>query len=88
VETEPAWLQWVEAIDDFLPSESAKPVEDAASPLLEDLTAREHEVLERVTRASTMPALRVNLVSVRRRSVIKCRSYSPSSGSTVERKQS
>ena len=37
-----------EAIDDSLPSESAKPVEGAASPLLEDLPARANEVPERV----------------------------------------
>jgi pimeloyl-ACP methyl ester carboxylesterase/DNA-binding CsgD family transcriptional regulator len=48
VETESAWQQCVEAIDDFLPSEPAKPVDVAASPRLENLTTREHQVLERV----------------------------------------
>lgn len=45
---EPAWKQMVEAIDDFLPVETARPVDGEASPLLGDLTARENEVLERV----------------------------------------
>ena len=45
--SEPAWQQLVEAIDDFLPVEPIRPVDESPS-LLEDLTTREHQVLERV----------------------------------------
>lgn len=48
LETEPAWRQMVAAIDDFLPAEPAGPVDGGASALLGELTAREHQVLERV----------------------------------------
>jgi pimeloyl-ACP methyl ester carboxylesterase/DNA-binding CsgD family transcriptional regulator len=47
VETEPAWQQCLDAIDDFLSAEQAS-VNGGVSRLLEDLTARENEVLERV----------------------------------------
>ena len=45
VDTEPAWRQLVEALDDFLPE---PPTMVAVTPgfALEELTAREHEVLE------------------------------------------
>ena len=42
LETEPAWQQMVNALDEFLPAPSPKVV----SPTLSGLTAREHEVLE------------------------------------------
>jgi pimeloyl-ACP methyl ester carboxylesterase/DNA-binding CsgD family transcriptional regulator len=47
LETEPAWQQFVDALDDFLPAPAAKP---AAGPpfLLGELTPREREVLELV----------------------------------------
>jgi pimeloyl-ACP methyl ester carboxylesterase/DNA-binding CsgD family transcriptional regulator len=48
VESEPAWQQCVDAIDDFLPAEPPRPIDGGAPPLLEDLTTREHQVLERV----------------------------------------
>jgi len=46
LETGPAWQQFVEALDDFLPA-PAKPA-DTGDPLLDELTAREREVLELV----------------------------------------
>ena len=44
LETEPAWQQFVEALDDFLPTPT-KPV-GMGDPLLNSLTNREHQVLE------------------------------------------
>ena len=38
----------MDAIDDFLPAEPPRPIDGGAPPLLEDLTTREHQVLERV----------------------------------------
>jgi pimeloyl-ACP methyl ester carboxylesterase/DNA-binding CsgD family transcriptional regulator len=46
LETEPAWQQFVEALDDFLPA-PATPA-GTGDPLLDELTAREREVLELV----------------------------------------
>jgi DNA-binding NarL/FixJ family response regulator len=47
LDTEPAWRQFVEALDDFLPAPPIEPV--AGSQLrLGELTPREHEVLELV----------------------------------------
>jgi len=46
LDTEPAWEQFVEALDDFLPA-TAKPAV-AGDPLFDELTAREREVLELV----------------------------------------
>ncbi len=46
LDTEPAWQQFVEALDDFLPA-PAKPA-GTGDPLLDGLTAREHQVLELV----------------------------------------
>jgi pimeloyl-ACP methyl ester carboxylesterase len=46
LETEPAWQQFVEALEDFLPA-AAKPAV-AGDSLLDDLTVREHQVLELV----------------------------------------
>lgn len=43
LDTEPAWQQLVGALDDFLPVNSTDP---GTSPLLDDLTAREREILE------------------------------------------
>jgi pimeloyl-ACP methyl ester carboxylesterase/DNA-binding CsgD family transcriptional regulator len=43
LDTEPAWSQLVEAVHDFLPARS---VRDAPSPALDELSARELEVLE------------------------------------------
>jgi len=43
LDTEPAWQQLVSALGDFLPVE---PADRRALPLLEDLTAREREILE------------------------------------------
>jgi len=45
--TEPAWQQFVEAFDDFLPASPFRPAGSAAL-LLDELTAREHQVLELV----------------------------------------
>lgn len=44
--TEPAWQQFVEALDEFLPA-PAKPA-GTGDPLLDGLTVREHQVLELV----------------------------------------
>jgi len=46
LEAEPAWQQFVEAVDDFLPA-PAKPA-GTGDPLLDELTARERQVLELV----------------------------------------
>jgi pimeloyl-ACP methyl ester carboxylesterase/DNA-binding CsgD family transcriptional regulator len=43
LETEPAWQQFVEALGDFLPASSARPME-----AVDELTAREWQVLELV----------------------------------------
>jgi pimeloyl-ACP methyl ester carboxylesterase/DNA-binding CsgD family transcriptional regulator len=47
LDTEPAWQQLVDALDDFLPASPSMPA-GAASLVLHELTAREHEVLELV----------------------------------------
>lgn len=47
LETEPAWRQFVEAFDDFLPAAPAWPAGIGVAPP-DGLTAREHEVLELV----------------------------------------
>ena len=47
LETEPAWQQFVEALDDFLPAAPARPAGLGGTPL-DELTTREHEVLELV----------------------------------------
>jgi pimeloyl-ACP methyl ester carboxylesterase/DNA-binding CsgD family transcriptional regulator len=47
LETEPAWQQFVEALDDFLPAAPARPTGLGGTPL-DELTTREHEVLELV----------------------------------------
>jgi pimeloyl-ACP methyl ester carboxylesterase/DNA-binding CsgD family transcriptional regulator len=45
LENEPAWQQFVEELDDFLPKQPGVPANGAALPL-DDLTTREREVLE------------------------------------------
>jgi pimeloyl-ACP methyl ester carboxylesterase/DNA-binding CsgD family transcriptional regulator len=47
LEAEPAWQQFVEALDDFLSDSSVRP-SDVAALAFDELTAREHEVLELV----------------------------------------
>jgi len=47
LDTEPAWQQFVEALDDFLPAAPARPAGLGGTPL-DQLTTREHEVLELV----------------------------------------
>jgi pimeloyl-ACP methyl ester carboxylesterase/DNA-binding CsgD family transcriptional regulator len=47
LESEPAWRQFVEALDDFLPTPPAKPA-GAGDVLLDELTPRENQVLELV----------------------------------------
>lgn len=47
LDTEPAWRQFVEALDDFLPKPPDK-LTGVDDLLLDELTAREHEVLELV----------------------------------------
>ncbi len=47
LDTEPAWQQLVEALDDFLPPASARPAGLGGTPL-DELTPREYEVLELV----------------------------------------
>ncbi len=47
LDTEPAWQQLVEALDDFLPQSPGK-LTGIGDLLLNELTAREHEVLELV----------------------------------------
>jgi DNA-binding NarL/FixJ family response regulator len=47
VDTEPAWQQLVAALDDFLPAAPDAPVNGGPLPL-DDLTAREREILELV----------------------------------------
>jgi pimeloyl-ACP methyl ester carboxylesterase/DNA-binding CsgD family transcriptional regulator len=47
LETEPAWQQFVEALDDFLPAAPTRPA-GFGSTSLDELTTREHEVLELV----------------------------------------
>jgi pimeloyl-ACP methyl ester carboxylesterase/DNA-binding CsgD family transcriptional regulator len=42
LDTEPAWQQFMEALDDFLPTPSTAP----AASLLDELTARERDILE------------------------------------------
>jgi DNA-binding CsgD family transcriptional regulator len=46
LETEPAWQQLVDALDGFLPT--SPPTAAAIAPLADDLSRREHEVLELV----------------------------------------
>jgi len=45
LDTEPAWKQFVEALDDFLPAAPVRPAGFRGTPL-DQLTTREHEVLE------------------------------------------
>lgn len=47
LENEPAWQQFVEAIEDFLPASPSRPAA-AGELVLDELTAREHQVLELV----------------------------------------
>ncbi len=47
LETEPAWHQFVEALDDFLPAPPSSP-DGSGGLALDELTAREHQVLELV----------------------------------------
>jgi pimeloyl-ACP methyl ester carboxylesterase/DNA-binding CsgD family transcriptional regulator len=47
LEQEPAWVRFVAEVEDFLPAVPAQTA-DAMGVLLEDLTAREHDVLELV----------------------------------------
>jgi DNA-binding NarL/FixJ family response regulator len=47
LDTEPAWQQFVEALDDFLPVSTGRPAAGPQLPL-DELTARESEVLELV----------------------------------------
>jgi DNA-binding NarL/FixJ family response regulator len=49
LDTEPAWQQFVEALDDFLPAPRATPAAGSQFPL-DELTPRECEVLELVAR--------------------------------------
>jgi len=49
VETESAWEQFVEALDDFLPKSPDK-LTGAGDLLLDNLTVREHQVLELIAR--------------------------------------
>jgi DNA-binding NarL/FixJ family response regulator len=49
VEGEPAWLQLVEELEEFLPAVPARK-SDAVKGLLDELTGRENEVLELVAR--------------------------------------
>jgi pimeloyl-ACP methyl ester carboxylesterase/DNA-binding CsgD family transcriptional regulator len=46
IDSEPAWQQFAEALDDFLPRTASQQAPSAA--FLHDLTAREHQVLELV----------------------------------------
>jgi len=46
LDTEPAWQQLVAALDDFLPAHAK--LAGTGDPLLDELTAREHQVLELV----------------------------------------
>jgi len=68
VDTEPAWQQCMAAIEDFLPGETVKSP-DGRAPLLDGLTAREHEVLELIAQgldnASIAGQLRVSQKTVR-----------------------
>lgn len=47
LDTEPAWQQFVEALADFLPQSPAS-LTSAGDLLLDELTVREHQVLELV----------------------------------------
>jgi DNA-binding NarL/FixJ family response regulator len=47
LETEPAWQQFMEALDDFLPAPPAAPAAGSQFPI-DELTPREYEVLELV----------------------------------------
>lgn len=49
LDTEPAWNQFVEAIEDFLPASPSMPA-GAGGVVLEELTAREHQVVELIAR--------------------------------------
>jgi len=48
LEHEPAWQQFIEAFNEFLPASPATSADGNTAPLLEDLTPREREVLELV----------------------------------------
>lgn len=47
LDTEPAWQQFVEALDDFLPAAPTRPAASGGL-VLDELSAREHQVLELV----------------------------------------
>lgn len=60
LDSEPAWRQLTEAMDDFLPASAKKPV--AATHLrVGDLTAREHQVLELVAQGLDNEAIGTRL---------------------------
>jgi hypothetical protein len=79
LDTEPAWQQLVEALDDFLPA----PTGPAAwsQVLLDELTPRECEVLELVLRVLTTTRSARGSRSASAPPVIMCPSSSASSGS-------
>jgi pimeloyl-ACP methyl ester carboxylesterase/DNA-binding CsgD family transcriptional regulator len=53
--TEPAWVQLIEAIDDFLPAPARQPANIPAA--LDELSARENEVLELVAQGLDNPTI-------------------------------
>jgi len=60
LETEPAWQRFAEALDDFLPAAPARSA-SIGGTLLEELTTREHEVLELVAQGLDNDAIGAQL---------------------------
>jgi pimeloyl-ACP methyl ester carboxylesterase/DNA-binding CsgD family transcriptional regulator len=60
LDTEPAWQQFVEALDDFLAAPPAGPA-STGDRLIDDLTAREHQVLELIAQGLDNATIGVRL---------------------------
>ena len=79
LDTEPAWQQFVAALDDFSARAPARP--GKIDGLLDELTAREQEVLELVAQGLDNDTIAKNSASAKRRCATRFRPFAASSAS-------